>query len=109
MARVLLCSPLEPTESNIKFHIANQLAHNAARNWSREDDDVIHKACRTSICSTRENRRLSNLFLPKSSTGISQGVGEAIYSATSTTWKTVSPVGVSMLRLPGRQQPQYAT
>jgi len=58
---------LEPTESNIKFlySFVKLLLTNGGAALEPEDDDVIHKAVRDMYLLDPENRRLSNLYLPK--------------------------------------------
>ena len=58
---------LEPTESNIKFlySFIKLLLTNGGAELEPEDDDVIHKAVQDMYLLDPENRRLSNLFLPK--------------------------------------------
>jgi type IV secretion system protein VirB4 len=58
---------LEPTESNIKFlySFIKLLLTNGGAELEPEDDDVIHKAVQYMYLLDPENRRLSNLFLPK--------------------------------------------
>jgi type IV secretion system protein VirB4 len=58
---------LEPTESNIKFlySFVKLLLANGGAELEPEDDDVIHKAVQDMYLLDPENRRLSNLFLPK--------------------------------------------
>jgi len=58
---------LEPTESNIKFlySFIKLLLTNGGAKLEPEDDDVIHKAVQDIYLLGPENRRLSNLFLPK--------------------------------------------
>ena len=58
---------LEPTESNLKFlyTFIRLLLANGGAELGPEDDDVIHKAVQDMYLLDRENRRLSNLYLPK--------------------------------------------
>jgi type IV secretion system protein VirB4 len=58
---------LEPTESNITFlySFLKLLLTNGGAALEPEDDDVVHKAVRDIYLLEPENRRLSNLFLPK--------------------------------------------
>ena len=58
---------LEPTESNLKFlyTFIRLLLTNGGAELEPEDDDVIHKAVQDMYLLDRENRRLSNLYLPK--------------------------------------------
>jgi type IV secretion system protein VirB4 len=81
--RVALFS-LEPTESNIKFlySFIKLLLTNGGAELEPEDDDVIHKAVQDIYLLDPENRRLSNLFLPKKlDRYLSKWVGRGIYSA----------------------------
>lgn len=75
---------LEPTESNIKFlySFVKLLLTNGGAVLDPEDDDVVHKAVRDMYLLDRENRRLSNLFLPKKlDRYLSKWVGNGIYRA----------------------------
>jgi type IV secretion system protein VirB4 len=75
---------LEPTESNIKFlySFIKLLLTNCGAELEPEDDDVIHKAVRDIYLLDPENRRLSNLFLPKKlDRYLSKWVGKGVYSA----------------------------
>ena len=75
---------LEPTESNIKFlySFIKLLLTNGGAELEPEDDDVVHKAVRDMYLLDSENRRLSNLFLPKKlDRYLSKWVGKGIYSA----------------------------
>jgi len=75
---------LEPTESNIKFlySFIRLLLTNGGAELEPEDDDVIHKAVRDMYLLDPENRRLSNLFLPrKLDRYLSKWVGRGIYNA----------------------------
>jgi type IV secretion system protein VirB4 len=75
---------LEPTESNIKFlySFIKLLLANGGAELEPEDDDVIHKAVQDMYLLDPENRRLSNLFLPKKlDRYLSKWVGKGIYSA----------------------------
>ena len=75
---------LEPTESNIKFlySFIKLLLTNGGAEWEPEDDDVIHKAVQDMYLLDPENRRLSNLFLPKKlDRYLSKWVGKGIYNA----------------------------
>jgi type IV secretion system protein VirB4 len=75
---------LEPTESNIKFlySFVKLLLANGGAELEPEDDDVIHKAVQDMYLLDPENRRLSNLFLPKKlDRYLSKWVGKGIYSA----------------------------
>jgi type IV secretion system protein VirB4 len=81
--RVALFS-LEPTESNFKFlySFIKLLLTNGGAELEPEDDDVIHKAVQDMYLLDRENRRLSNLFLPKKlDRYLSKWVGRGIYNA----------------------------
>lgn len=75
---------LEPTESNIKFlySFVKLLLTNGGADLEPEDDDVIHKSVQDMYLLDRENRRLSNLFLPKKlDRYMSKWVGSGIYNA----------------------------
>jgi type IV secretion system protein VirB4 len=75
---------LEPTESNIKFlySFVKLLLTNGGAELEPEDDDVIHKAVQDIYLLDQENRRLSNLFLPKKlDRYLSKWVGKGIYHA----------------------------
>jgi type IV secretion system protein VirB4 len=75
---------LEPTESNIKFlySFVKLLLTNGGAELEPEDDDVIHKAVQDIYLLDAENRRLSNLFLPKKlDRYLSKWVGKGIYNA----------------------------
>jgi type IV secretion system protein VirB4 len=75
---------LEPTENNIKFlySFIKLLLTNGGTELEPEDDDVIHKAVQDIYLLDPENRRLSNLFLPKKlDRYLSKWVGRGIYSA----------------------------
>jgi type IV secretion system protein VirB4 len=75
---------LEPTESNIKFlySFVKLLLTNGGAELEPEDDDVIHKAVQDMYLLDAENRRLSNLFLPKKlDRCMSKWVGKGIYNA----------------------------
>jgi len=75
---------LEPTESNIKFlySFIKLLLANGGAQLEPEDDDVIHKAVQDMYLLDPENRRLSNLFLPKKlNRYLSKWVGNGIYNA----------------------------
>lgn len=75
---------LEPTESNIKFlySFIKLLLTNGGAELEPEDDDVIHKAVQDMYLLELENRRLSNLFLPKKlDRYLSKWVGRGVYSA----------------------------
>ncbi len=75
---------LEPTESNIKFiySFIKLLLTNGGAELEPEDDDVIHKAVQDMYLLDPENRRLSNLVLPKKlDRYLSKWVGKGIYNA----------------------------
>jgi type IV secretion system protein VirB4 len=75
---------LEPTESNITFlySFVKLLLVNGGAELEPEDDDVIHKAVRDMYLLDPENRRLSNLFLPKKlDRYLSKWVGNGVYHA----------------------------
>ncbi len=99
---------LEPTESNIKFlySFIKLLLTNGGAELEPEDDDVIHKAVQDMYLLDPENRRLSNLFLPKKlDRYLSKWVGKGVYSA-DLRQRGRQPIAVAraVLRLPGRQQ-----
>jgi type IV secretion system protein VirB4 len=73
---------LEPTESNVTFlySFVKLLLVNGGAELEPEDDDVIHKAVRDMYLLDAENRRLSNLFLPKKlDRYLSKWVGNGVY------------------------------
>jgi type IV secretion system protein VirB4 len=75
---------LEPTESNVAFlySFVKLLLTNGGAELEPEDDDVIHKAVRDMYLLDAENRRLSNLFLPKKlDRYLAKWVGRGVYSA----------------------------
>ena len=75
---------LEPTESNLKFlySFIKLLLTNGGADLEPEDDDVIYKAVQDMYLLDPENRRLSNLFLPKKlDRYLSKWVGNGIYNA----------------------------
>ena len=75
---------LEPTESNIKFlySFIKLLLANGGAELEPEDGDVIHKAVQDMYLLDAENRRLSNLFLPKKlDRYLSKWVGNGVYHA----------------------------
>jgi type IV secretion system protein VirB4 len=75
---------LESTESNITFlySFVKLLLVNGGAELEPEDDDVIHKAVRDMYLLDPENRRLSNLFLPKKlDRYLSKWVGNGVYHA----------------------------
>jgi type IV secretion system protein VirB4 len=75
---------LEPTESNITFlySFIKLLLMNGGAELEPEDDNVIHKAVRDIYLLDAENRRLSNLFLPKKlDRYLSKWVGKGVYAA----------------------------
>jgi type IV secretion system protein VirB4 len=75
---------LEPTENNIKFlySFVKLLLTNGGAELEPEDDDVIHKAVQDMYLLDPQNRRLSNLFLPKKlDRYLSKWVGKGIYNA----------------------------
>ncbi len=75
---------LEPTESNVAFlySFVKLLLTNGGAELEPEDDDMIHKAVRDMYLLDQENRRLSNLFLPKKlDRYLSKWVGKGVYSA----------------------------
>ena len=75
---------LEPTENNVKFlySFVKLLLINGGAELEPEDDDVVHKAVQDMYLLDAENRRLSNLFLPKKlDRYLSKWVGKGVYSA----------------------------
>jgi type IV secretion system protein VirB4 len=75
---------LEPTENNIKFlhSFIKLLLTNSGADLSPEDDDVIHKAVQGMYHLDLQNRRLSNLFLPKHlDRYMAKWVGKGLYAA----------------------------
>jgi type IV secretion system protein VirB4 len=75
---------LEPTESNITFlySFVKLLLTNGGAELDPEDDDVVHKAVRDMYLLDPENRRLSNLFLPKKlDRYLAKWVGNGVYNA----------------------------
>jgi len=75
---------LEPTESNLKFlySFVRLLLANGGAELEPEDDDVIHKAVQDIYLLDRENRRLSNLYLPKKlDRYLSKWVRDGVYHA----------------------------
>ena len=75
---------LEPTESNLKFlySFVKLLLSNGGAEIEPEDDDVIYKAVQDMYLLDPENRRLSNLFLPKHlDRYLTKWVGAGIYAA----------------------------
>ena len=75
---------LEPTESNLKFlySFVRLLLANGGAELEPEDDDVIHKAVQDMYLLDRENRRLSNLYLPKKlDRYLSKWVRDGVYHA----------------------------
>ena len=75
---------LEPTESNIKFlySFIKLLLVNGGAGLEPEDDDVIHKSVQDIYLLDPENRKLSNLFLPKKlDRYLSKWVGKGVYGA----------------------------
>jgi type IV secretion system protein VirB4 len=75
---------LEPTESNIAFlySFVKLLLTNGGAELEPEDDDMIHKAVRDMYLLDAENRRLSNLFLPKKlNRYLAKWVGTGVYHA----------------------------
>jgi len=75
---------LDPTESNIKFlySFVKLLLTKGGAELEPEDDDNIHAAVQNIYLLEPENRRLSNLFLPKKlDRYLSKWVGKGIYSA----------------------------
>ncbi len=75
---------LEPTESNITFlySFVKLLLANGGAELEPEDDDIVHKAVRDMYLLDPENRRLSNLFLPKKlDRYLAKWVGNGVYNA----------------------------
>jgi type IV secretion system protein VirB4 len=75
---------LEPTENNIKFlySFIKLLLVNSGAELEPEDDDVVHKAVQDIYLLDPENRKLSNLFLPKKlDRYLSKWIGKGVYSA----------------------------
>jgi type IV secretion system protein VirB4 len=75
---------MEPTESNVTFlySFVKLLLMNGGAELEPEDDDLIHKAVRDMYLLDAENRRLSNLFLPKKlDRYLSKWVGKGVYAA----------------------------
>ncbi|MGH9606392.1 MAG: VirB4 family type IV secretion system protein [Terracidiphilus sp.] len=75
---------LEPTESNVTFlySFVKLLLANGGADLEPEDDDVIHKAVRDMYLLDPENRRLSNLYLPKKlDRYLSKWVRDGVYHA----------------------------
>ncbi len=75
---------LEPTESNLKFlyTFIRLLLANGGADLEPEDDDVIHKAVQDMYLLDQENRRLSNLYLPKKlDRYLSKWVRDGVYRA----------------------------
>lgn len=75
---------LEPTESNLKFlySFVRLLLANGGAELEPEDDDVIHKAVQDMYLLDCENRRLSNLYLPKKlDRYLSKWVRDGVYHA----------------------------
>jgi type IV secretion system protein VirB4 len=75
---------LESTENNITFlySFVKLLLVNGGAELEPEDDDVIHKAVRDMYLLDPENRKLSNLFLPKKlDRYLSKWVGNGVYHA----------------------------
>src|SRR3984957_12320007 len=75
---------LEPTEGNIKFlySFIKLLLTNGGAELQPEDDEVIHRAVEAMYRPDPQNRRLSNLYLPKRlDRYLSKWVGSGIYNA----------------------------
>ena len=75
---------LVPTESNLKFlySFVRLLLANGGAELEPEDDDVIHRAVQDMYLLDRENRRLSNLYLPKKlDRYLSKWVRDGVYHA----------------------------
>ena len=99
---------LEPTESNIKFlySFIKLLLTNGGAELEPEDDDVIHKAVQDMYLLDHENRRLSNLFLPKKLDRYLSKVGWQGHLQRRLRQRRRQPLAFapSVLRLPGREQ-----
>jgi type IV secretion system protein VirB4 len=75
---------LEPTENNVRFlySFIKLLLINGGAELEPEDDDAIHKGVRDMYLLDPENRRLSNLFLPKKlDRYLAKWVGSGVYHA----------------------------
>ncbi len=75
---------LPPTDSNIRFQhsFVKLLLTKGGAELEPEDDDVVHKAVRDIYLLDPQNRRLSNLFLPKKlDRYMAKWVGNGVYSA----------------------------
>jgi len=75
---------LEPTEDNLKFlyTFAKLLLTNGGAELGPEDDDAVFAAVQGMYFLEPENRRLSNLFLPRHlNRYLSKWVGRGVYSA----------------------------
>jgi len=79
---------LEPTESNIKFlySFVKLLLTNGGAELEPEDDEVVFKAVQDMYLLDPENRRLSNVYLPKNlDRYLSKWVGKEFTTQSSTT------------------------
>lgn len=75
---------LEPTENNVKFlyEFIRLLLVKSGAALEPEDDDVIHKAVQDMYLLDPDNRRLSNLYLPKKlDRYLSKWVRDGVYHA----------------------------
>ncbi len=75
---------LEPTESTIKFlySFVKLLLSNGGAELEPEDDEVVFKAVQDMYLLDPENRRVSNIYLPKKlDRYLSKWVGKGIYNA----------------------------
>jgi len=103
---------LEPTESNIKFlySFVKLLLTNGGAELEPEDDDVIHKSVQDMYLLDPENRRLSNLYLPKKlDRYLSKWVGNGVYHAIfDNVEDSLSLSRVQCFDFHGVNNPQYA-
>jgi type IV secretion system protein VirB4 len=75
---------LEPTESNLNFlySFVKLLLASGGAELAPEDEDVVFKAVQDMYLLDPENRRLGNIYLPKSlDRYLGQWVGKGIYNA----------------------------
>lgn len=75
---------LEPTESNLKFlySFVKLLLANGGAELIPEDEDIVFKAVQDMYLLDAENRRLGNIYLPKSlDRYLAKWVGKGIYNA----------------------------
>jgi len=103
---------LEPTESNIKFlySFIKLLLVNGGAELEPEDSDVIHKSVQDIYLLDPENRKLSNLFLPKKlDRYLSKWVGKGVYGAIfDNVEDSLSLSGVQCFDFQGVNNEQYA-